>query len=138
LVRFLTSLLATISLLLLFGRQHLLAVLLRLVVFTLADAGNILGHDDDVGGDDDDARRACGHIAPPPRAVAIAASADDLTARFLSCRLMSPFLQDLRLTRKLLRKPCLKDLAVGPLIALLVRARPIQWTLLEILLGVCL
>jgi hypothetical protein len=112
LVLFRTSLLAITSLLLLFG-QHFLVVALRLIVLALAAAGTSAEDDDD-----DDARRACGHRAPSPRAVAMAASADALTARFLSCRHMSPlFLQDFRLTRKLFRKPCLKDLLVGPLIA---------------------
>lgn len=117
LVRFLTSLLAISPLLvLLLWPQHLLATFFRpVVVFTVDAAGNSLGHDDD----DDDARRACGHIAPLPRVVAMAMSADDLTARFLSCRHMAPFLQDFRLRRKLLRNPCLKALVLllGPPIA---------------------
>ena len=121
LVLFLTSLLATISLLLADPdvRQRLLAMFfLRRVILTLLDAaGNSLGHDDE---DDDDARRACGHRDPPPWAAAMAASADDLTARFLSSKHMAAplFLQDFIFRRKLLRNPCLKALvALGPLIA---------------------
>lgn len=56
---------------------HRLTILLHLRTFS-----------GDLHGIDDEAKMARGHRAPPPRAVAMAMSADDLMARFLSWRLI--------------------------------------------------
>jgi hypothetical protein len=80
--------------------------------------------DEDEEDDDDDAKMACGHRAAPAmpvRAVAMAMSAEDLMARFLSLRvdMAALFLLELlRLERRFLRKLCLKVAMVvvlGPL-----------------------
>jgi hypothetical protein len=74
------------------------------------------------GGGVDEAKRARGQRAPAPRVVAMATSADNLIARFLSWRLIvatpgkAPR-QAPRLKIRFLRKPCLKASTLGPLIA---------------------
>lgn len=90
------------------------------------------GDDDFLGLNDEEfeAKTACGHRAPPPRAVAMAMSADDLMAHFLCWRLimaaplepedeMQTWLQAWRFRIMFLRKPCWKALVLGPRIALI-------------------
>lgn len=66
----------------LLARRHRLTILLHLLRAFSGD--DLHGPDDD---EEESKMMARGHRAPPPRAVAMAMSADDLMARFLSWRL---------------------------------------------------
>jgi len=128
LVLFLTSLLATSPLVIIavavLARKHRLTILLHLRAFPAGDL-HVAGLDDSE--EEEEARMARGHRAPPPRAAAMAMSADDLMARFLSWRLITALalpedetqasLQAWRLRIKFLRKLCWKAPALGPRIA---------------------
>jgi len=109
--------------------RHRLTIFLhtRVFFFFPGDDDGFLGLLD---GDELEAKTACGHRAPPPRAVAMAMSADDLMAHFLCWRLimaahpeaedeMQNSLQAWRLKIMFLRKPCWKALVLGPRIALI-------------------
>jgi len=98
---------------------------LHLCTFPAGGDLHVAGLDDSE--EEEEVRMARGHRAPPPRAAAMAMSADDLMARFLSWRLITALalpedetqasLQAWRLRIKFLRKLCWKAPALGPRIA---------------------
>lgn len=69
----------------LLARRHRLTILLHLLRAFSGD--DLHGPDDDDEEEEEAKMMARGHRAPPPRAVAMAMSTDDLMARFLSWRL---------------------------------------------------
>ena len=99
---------------------------MHLCTFPAGGDLHVAGLDDSE--EEEEARMARGHRAPLPRAAAMAMSADDLMARFLSWRLITALalpederqqasLRACRLRIKFLRKPCWKALAWGPRMA---------------------